>query len=69
MLANFTYEPIPELSVRLPVTKEVTTVRSLMKGECKFTIEAATEQLAADGFSHLIQFKVELGMNDIVVLE
>ncbi|MDA1142365.1 MAG: hypothetical protein O3B01_27700 [Planctomycetota bacterium] len=69
VLANFTYEPIPELDVILPVRKEVTTVRSLMKGKCKFRIEAATENFTSNGFSHLIQFKVELGLNDIIVLE
>jgi hypothetical protein len=69
VLANFTYQPIGELNISLPVRKEVITVRSLTKGECAFTTEVAPEQFAADGFSHLIKFNLNLGLNDIVILE
>ena len=69
VLANFTYEPINELNIRLPVRKEVTTVRSLTRGDCAFTTAAVPAQFTADGFSHLIKFKVELRLNDIIILE
>ncbi len=69
VLANFTYKPIEEIDVQLPVNRQVKTVRSLTDGGCKFTLKPAPRDIASDGFTHVVHFRVSLGLNDIVLLE
>jgi hypothetical protein len=69
VLANFTYEPIRQLDVRVSVAKSVKSVRSVTRGPLKFTIEKLGASDALPGFSSQVQFQLDLGLNDIVVLE
>ena len=69
VLANFTYEPIPELIVRLPVRLKAKTVRSLLSGNLKFEVSLPSEEPASGGFQHVVGFKLPLGLNDIVLVE
>jgi len=69
VLANFTYEPIPHLEVRLPMKRLPRQVRSLEKGVLKFTSERAARRLASEGYEQIVHCSVALGLNDIVLLE
>ena len=69
VLANFTYKPIEEIDVQLPVNRQVKTVRSLTNGVREFTLKPAPRDIASDGFTHVVHFRVSLGLNDIVLLE
>jgi len=68
VLANFTYQPIKELRVRLPVTKLPKTVRSVTLGELKFSPIAKGSSIAKQ-LTKVIEFVLPLGLNDIVLLE
>ena len=69
VLANFTYEPIADLRVRLPVAREVKTVRSVEDGPLRFAVEEAPEVFRKAGFGSLVVFKTRLGLNDIILAE
>lgn len=69
VLANFTYEPIPELQIRLPVKQAPRRVRSLEKGPLAFTTEPAPPPLAAQGYRQVVRCAVQLGLNDLVLFE
>jgi hypothetical protein len=58
VLANFTYQPIEALQVRLMTPKPVRSVHSCEKGELKFTTEGG-----------MVSFTLPLGLNDIVRVE
>jgi hypothetical protein len=58
VLANFTYQPIPRLEIRLPVKRAPHHVRSLEKGPLPFKLERST-----------VVCSVELGLNDILLFE
>jgi hypothetical protein len=61
VLANFTYEPIAKLRVRLAVPRPVQSVRSVERGPLNFTVEKAPRSTAV--------FTMPLGLNDIVLIE
>ena len=69
VLANFTYQPIEKLEVRLLVPRPVKSVASLEQGKLSF----ASEPLAGDGhppgYPHAVTFSLDLGLSDVVVLE
>ncbi len=70
VLANFTYTPIDELEVVLPVRgpiRSVTTASS--KKPLAFETEAAPGPLAADGYPNRIRFKLNLGLDEIVLVQ
>ena len=69
VLANFTYEPIAELTVRMPVVKKPRKVRSLENGKLKFKLENASPELKKQGYSRVAVFTMKLGLNDIVLVE
>jgi hypothetical protein len=58
VLANFQYEPIKALKVKIRVPGQCKTVRSMEKGPLKFK--------KREGF---IEFELELGLTDIVLME
>ncbi len=65
VLANFTYQPIENLDVRLPVSRAVKTVRSVEQGSLRFEAETPS---AGRPPSH-VRFTLRLGLNDIVLIE
>ena len=69
VLGNFTYKPIDNLVVRMPVAVKVTSVRSVENGALKFTLIDAPKPLKDAGFAKLAVFTTKLGISDIVVLE
>ncbi|NQT84022.1 hypothetical protein HQ563_13430 [bacterium] len=69
VLANFTYEPITDLTVRLPVGRMVKCVRSVENGALKFSVEDTPEVLRKAGFGYIAAFETKLGLNDIILLE
>lgn len=69
VLANFTYERIPRLEIRLPVRDVPRHVRSMERGPLRFRVEDAPAAGAARGFPKLVACTLDLGLNDIVVFE
>jgi hypothetical protein len=69
VLANFTYERIPRLEIRLPVKQAPKGVRSLEKGALKFELERAPRRVAAQGYGRVVHCTVDLGLNDVVLFE
>jgi hypothetical protein len=65
VLGNFTYEPIPELKIRLPVPRPVNRVRSLERGPLPFSVEKASKN-ASGG---VVSCVLDLGISDIVLFE
>jgi hypothetical protein len=68
VLANFTYQPIEALKVRLFVPRPVKSVRSVERQELKFTAEPAPRD-HPPGYPHMVTFALPLGLNDIVILK
>jgi hypothetical protein len=68
VLANFTYQPVADLKVRLFLPRPVKQVRSCEQGELSFKQERAGEGKHPPGFSHAVTFSMKLGLNDIVLL-
>jgi hypothetical protein len=66
VLANFTYEPIPDLRIRLTVPRSVKQVRSLERGPLQFSVEAAPAGMAG---AQAVSCKLSLGITDIVLFE
>ena len=69
VLANFTYEPIEALEVRLPVKRKVTAVRSVETGPLAFTVREAGPTRQAAGYDSTVRFEMKLGLSDIVLIE
>jgi hypothetical protein len=69
VLANFTYQPIERLSVRVPLVKPVRVVRSVEHGPLQFTEERASPLLRGQGYHSVGVFTTRLGLNDIILLE
>lgn len=69
VLANFTYQQIPRLEIRLPVKQTPKRVRSLEMGAVAFTTERAPANLARQGYRRVVCCAVELALNDIVLFE
>ncbi len=69
VLANFTYEPIAGLQIRLPVRQAVTQVRSVTKGPLEFTIEPLGPQATPAGYRAFVRCTLDLGLSDIVLFE
>jgi hypothetical protein len=66
VLANFTYEPIPSLRVRLGVMKKIKSVRSSTHGKLEFS--ESTEISGAEKALY-VSFELPLGLSDIVLLQ
>jgi hypothetical protein len=66
VLANFTYEPIESLQVRLTLPRPARRIRSLEQGQLQFTTEAAVgdPQRRTE-----VSFQLPLGLTDIVLAE
>lgn len=69
VLANFTYKPIEELRVRVPVRRAVTSVRSVQRGSIPSSVQPAAEHSRAAGFPFVAAFKTKLGLDDVILLE
>ena len=65
VLANFTHEPIRDLAVRVPMAKSPRRVRSFEQGRLSFNV---VKSLTSD-YPFTVEFKMRLGLNDIVTLE
>ena len=69
VLANFTYQPIEKLKVRLFVSRPVKTVASFEHGKLNFSSEAPAGDAPPPGYPHAVTFWLDLGLSDVVVLE
>ncbi|HEY2951054.1 MAG TPA: hypothetical protein VGK40_00650 [Verrucomicrobiae bacterium] len=69
VLANFTYEPIDQLEIHLPMKRAPKQVRSLEKGPLKFTVERAPRNVSAQGNGRIVRCAVDLGLNDVLLFE
>jgi hypothetical protein len=65
VLANFTHEPIRELIVRVPMAKSPRRIRSFEQGRLSFKVVKST----TSDYPLAVEFKMRLGLNDIVTLE
>ncbi len=65
VLANFTYEPIRELRIRLSVPRPVNRVRSLERGPLQFSAEKTSE----DAGGGVVSCVLDCGVSDIVLFE
>lgn len=66
VLANFTYEPIPALKIRLSVPRTIRQVRSVERGPLKFSVEETSSGTAA---ARIVACELSLGITDVVVFE
>lgn len=66
VLANFTYEPIEALKIRLSVPRTVRQVRSVERGPLKFSVEETSSGTAA---ARIVACELSLGITDVVVIE
>lgn len=69
VLANFTYEPVKGLAVRLPVAAPPAQVRSMERGPLAFRVEKAPPELRTEGYRHVVVCSVDLGISDVLVFE
>ncbi|HQF67155.1 MAG TPA: hypothetical protein PLR66_15035 [Planctomycetota bacterium] len=69
ILANFTYEPIARLEIRMPLKAPPARVVSLEHGPLPFAAEASGAALAAAGYGLTARCAVALGLDDIVLFE
>jgi hypothetical protein len=69
VLANFTYQPIASLEIRLPVPRAVQSVRSVSRGPLAFTLEKADPADIAAGRPHQVRCQMDLGLTDIVLCQ
>ena len=70
VLTNFTYQPIEQLTVRLPIRGQVTQVHAADAPQeaIPFQISPGSPRLRAAGFSGLVQFEIGLGLDQIVLV-
>jgi hypothetical protein len=69
VLANFTYQPIEDLRVRLFVPGPVRSVTSVERGKLRFSSQPATRDGFPPGYPQAVTFTLNLGLSDVVVLE
>jgi len=69
VLANFTYEPIEQLEVRLDVAKPPRRVVSAERGPLKFMSHSDRSASGAATYPHRVEFSLRLGLNDVVRME
>jgi len=69
VLANFTYDPVTNLVVRLPMKGPPEAIRSMAGGKLDFTVEPAAPDLRAEGYRSVARCCVSLGWSDILVFE
>jgi hypothetical protein len=69
VLANFTYQPLSSLQVELPMRGDVKSVKSLEHGQLQFETAEASPVWQKDGFNKVVRFSLQLGDDDLVVLE
>jgi hypothetical protein len=65
VLANFTHETIRDLTVRVPIAKSPRRVRSCEQGRLSFKVVKSPDL----EYPYTVEFKMRLGLNDIVTLE
>ena len=66
VLGNFTYEPIPELMVRLTTARRPDRVVSAEQGPLRFQV---TDRAGDKQYPFAVEFALPLGLNDIVMVE
>jgi len=69
VLANFTYEPIEQMKVRISVPQKPLRVVSCENGAIAFDIKKNHDISKNTVFPFLVEFSLNLGLNDIVLLE
>lgn len=69
VLANFTYQPIEKLTLRVPLSQKIQAIRSVERGKLRFRQENASPALKAAGYPWVAACNVSLGLNDVVLLE
>jgi hypothetical protein len=65
VLANFTYQPIDALQVRLPLPRKPQRLQSVEHGPIEFTVEPPSGRNEAC----VVKFSVPLGLTDIVLAD
>jgi hypothetical protein len=68
VLANFTYEPIRQLHISLPVPRPVASVRSLAQGPVRFSQEKVGAA-AAPSYPWRVTCAIGLELNDMLLFE
>jgi hypothetical protein len=66
VLANFTYEPVGELRIRLGLPRAVQHVRSSEHGPLQFSVEPAR---GSTEYPHTVSCRVPLGLTDVILFE
>ena len=69
VLANFTYEPITNLVVRLPMTRAPAAARAMAAGPLALSVTSAPPYLRAAGYRFVAGCTLPLGWSDIVVFD
>ena len=70
VLANFTYQPIDQLEVTLPVKRTVRSVKlASSPNPIPFKMMPAPQRFHAEGYQKAIQFSIPLGLDEIVLVE
>jgi hypothetical protein len=69
VLANFTYQPIPKLQVRLGLLRPCQSARSLEQGRLPFKMEATDAAGSRPAYPVEIIFETSLGLNDVILFE
>jgi len=70
VLANFTYEPIRGLRVKVRLPRECKAVRSVEKGPLEFSAaKAAADGADAAARPHEVTVTLDLGLTDVVLFE
>lgn len=70
VLANFTYQKIPELEIKLPIRSEVSQIQTAdnLENAIPFSIEPAAETQKREGYSQVVKFNISLGLDQIVLI-
>lgn len=66
VLANFTYEPMPDLKVKIHLPGKCTGVRSLERGQLKYS---TSRRGWIPGSAHICEFSMALDLTDIVIFD
>jgi hypothetical protein len=69
VLANFTYKPVANLNVEIPVHRPVTTVISLAHGSIPFETVRPSALWKTDGYNSACRFTIPLDLDDLIIIK
>ncbi len=69
ILANFTYEPIENLRVTVPLRRPLESARSVERGVLKFSLKKTETALPREAYPYEMRFSINLGLSDIILME